>query len=177
MKRVIHSLGAVLAVALASLSQLDGVLPTKTMKVVATVLAVAVALITQIDRVLPGPPAAVLLLVVSSFGFTACPHPGPGPVTPGGVISCGAEAVQSCAAGALPAVNECLAGTSNVTDCLLALIQPVGCITHDVIACLVRHEGAAAEHASQANAADKRDARIAARAREYLQGQGVQFAP
>lgn len=174
MKRYIHSIGAVLAVALVSLSQLEGILPGPKLKALSAGLAVLVALLTQIDRILPGPPAAAIVLVLV---FGGCPHPGPGPVTPGGVISCGAEAVQSCAPSALPAVNECLAGTSNVTSCLLGLIQPVGCITREVIACLVQHEGGAAEHASKANPADKRDARIAVRAREYLEGQGVKFAP
>jgi hypothetical protein len=63
-----------------------------------------------------------------------------------------------------------------VTSCLIGLIQPAGCVTYETVACLVRHEGAAAEHASQANPDDTRDARRAARAKAFLTGQGVQFA-
>src|SRR4051794_33018375 len=117
------------------------------------------------------------LLCLAVFAVAACPKPPPGPGEPRpSVIACGTAAVEKCAPQALPAVNECLSGTGDVTSCLLSLIQPAGCVTYETVACLVRHEGAAAEHASQANSGDTRDARRAARAREFISKQGVQFS-
>jgi hypothetical protein len=112
------------------------------------------------------------------MALTACPKPTPGTVEPGhpGIVQCGASAVEKCAPGAVPAVNECLAGTSEIVGCLLGLIQPAGCITYEVIACLTRHEGAAAERAYAANPDDVRDKRRAARAKEFLDKTGAKFA-
>jgi hypothetical protein len=114
-------------------------------------------------------------LIIGVVDLAACPHPTPGPGAPHGIVQCGTEAVQACAPSALPAVNECLSGSGDVTSCLLGLIQPAGCVTYEVIACLVRHEGSAAEHAYQANPQDTRDHWRAQRAREFLEGQRVQF--
>jgi hypothetical protein len=105
----------------------------------------------------------------------ACPRPQPPGVPTHGIVQCGTEAIQKCAPGALPAVNECLSGQGDVTDCLLGLIMPAGCVTYEVVACLVRHEGAAADHAAQANPADALDVRRARRAREFLAKTGAQF--
>jgi hypothetical protein len=108
-----------------------------------------------------------------------CPKPTPGTVEPGhvGVVQCGTSAVQKCAPGAVPAVNECLFGQSEIVTCLLGLIQPAGCITYEVVACLTRHEGAAAERAYAANPDDVRDRRRALRAAEFLDKTGAKFAP
>ncbi len=92
------------------------------------------------------------------------------------VIRCGIEAVQQNWPKAIGPVNTCLAGTDDVTACLLALISPVAGITHDVIACVVRKEGSEFTHAARANPWDTRSARSADRAREFLTKQGYQFA-
>jgi hypothetical protein len=117
---------------------------------------------------------AVLFLLLCS-----CPKPPVGPVEPGTpskLVTCGAQAVQTCAAGAVPAINQCLAGIGDVTSCLLGLIKPGACITYEVIACVVRHEGNAARAAYQNNPDDARDGHRAKRAEEYLAGQGIKFA-
>lgn len=116
----------------------------------------------------------VLCLVVL-LDLAGCPKPGPPGTPTHGVIQCATEAIQKCAPGALPAVSECLSGESDVTACLLGLIQPAGCITYQVVACLVRHEGSAADHAAQANPADAIDVRRARRAKEFLTETGAQF--
>lgn len=115
------------------------------------------------------------VLYTGLLAVTACPHPQPGPGAPHGIVECGAKAVQACAPGALPAVNECLSGSGDVTSCLLGLIQPAGCVTYEVVACLVRHEGAAAEHAHQANPEDTRDHWRAQRAKEFLSKTAAKF--
>lgn len=116
-----------------------------------------------------------LIGIAAALLVSGCPKPPPGPGEPHGIVQCGTEAVQACAPSALPAVNGCLSGTGDVTSCLLGLIQPVGCITYEVVACLVRHEGSAAEHAWQANPEDTRDHWRAQRAKEFLEGQRVKF--
>lgn len=120
---------------------------------------------------------AAVLLVLSVAALPACPHPQPGPVVPGPgkVITCGTNAIQTCGPEALPAVNECLAGLDDVVGCLIGLIKPAGCLTYEVIACLVRHEGSAAGTAARANPADTVDVRRAARAKEFIDRQQIQF--
>jgi hypothetical protein len=120
---------------------------------------------------------AAFLLLVTAAACTGCPHPGPGPVEPGPgkVISCGTAAIQACAPEALPAVNGCLAGAGDIVTCLVGLIKPTGCLTYEVISCLVRHEGSAAAKAASANPADTVDTRRAARAKEYIERQQIQF--
>lgn len=89
---------------------------------------------------------------------------------PARVISCGSEAAKDCAGGALPAVSACLDGTGDVTGCLLGLVQPAGCVTYGVIACLVRGERDA-EHQRMALITSER----ALRATEFLEKTGAQF--
>lgn len=110
-----------------------------------------------------------------SLTVTACPHPGPNPGEPGKIVKCGTTAIQTCASEVLPAVNECLAGVSDVTSCLLGLIKPTSCLSYEVIACLVRHEGAAAHEAAALNPRDIVDAQRAARSEEFLAKQSVKF--
>jgi hypothetical protein len=121
--------------------------------------------------------AAALLFLIAAVACSGCPHPGPGPVEPGPgkIISCGTAAIEACAPQALPAVNGCLAGTGDIVSCLVGLIQPTGCLTYEVISCLVRHEGSAAAKAASANPADAVDTRRAARAKEYLERQQIRF--
>jgi hypothetical protein len=114
-----------------------------------------------------------LLFFIACMG---CPKPVPGTPPRPGIVQCGTKAVEKCAPGALPGVNECLAGQSEIVTCLLGLIQPAGCITYEVVACLTRHEGAAAERAYQANPDDLRDRRRAIRAAEFIDKTGAKFA-
>lgn len=114
-------------------------------------------------------------LFVAALFLAACPKPGPGPTPIPGLVECGTDAIQACASSALPGVNECLSGKGDVVTCILGLIQPAGCITYEVVACLTQHEGSAAEHAAQTNPANTRDARRAARAREFLEKTGARF--
>lgn len=119
-----------------------------------------------------------ILLFVLALSCTPKP---PTPENPGSprpaIVKCGVDAVTKAAPKALPLVNECLAAISgDVTSCLLGLIKPAIDITYEVIVCLTRNEGAAANAAAQANPENTVDARRAARAREFLAGQGVQFA-
>ncbi len=124
------------------------------------------------------PYALFAAIVALSVSLACTPKPGtaPGPTAPGGVISCGTKAVTDHAAQTLAPVNQCLASTGDVTNCLLGLVQPLVGITTEVIACVTRHEGSAAAAASRANPDDAVDARRMARAREFLEGQGFQFA-
>lgn len=173
LKQIIHGAGLVAAAALGALSQLDGVLPSAKLRAASGILAVLVALFTNLDKIVNAAPTLLLLLAVLPLA-TGCPKPTPGPVGPHpSVIQCGIEAVSKCAPQALPAVNECLSGAADPNACLLGLIQPGGCLTFAVIACLVGHEGAAADRAAAANPDDARDALIGNRARDFLGSQGV----
>src|SRR4051794_18758385 len=96
------------------------------------------------------------LLCLAVFALAACPKPTPAPGQPPGPVQCGTNAVEQCAPSALGGVNDCLSGFADITSCLISLIQPATCVTYQVVACLVRHEGTAAEHAAQANHDDTR---------------------
>lgn len=112
---------------------------------------------------------AVLLAALSaSLAVPSCRVPPP-TTGVGKIISCGTDAVRSCGPMTLPAVNTCLAGDGDVTSCLLGLIRPATCVTEEVVACLVRHEGAEFAHAAQANPDDVRSFRCADRAKTFLE--------
>jgi hypothetical protein len=116
---------------------------------------------------------ALLLFLVAG-----CPKPSPG-VEAGphpGVVQCGTNAVEKCAPSALPAVNGCLTGRGDITSCLISLIHPAACWTYEVVVCLTRHEGAAAQRAYDLNPQDTRDGWRAQRAKEFLDKQQVQFS-
>ena len=113
---------------------------------------------------------AAFMLTFAVLSASCQPKPGTnGGLGNPGLISCGTQAVTDHATEAMPAVNACLSGTSDIVTCLLGLVRPAVGIGVDVIGCLTRHEGAAASAVSQANPADTVDARRAARAREFLQ--------
>lgn len=174
----LHTIGLVAAAALAALSQLEDVLPSKTLRVISAMLSFVVALATQISRVAARKPPPLSLLLLAALALAACPKPTPGgPVVVHPFVDCSLSAVQQCAPQALPAVNECLAGHGDVTTCLLGLIKPGTCLVYETVACLVRHEGDIAERAAARNPGDAVDVRRAARAREFLDGQHVTFAP
>jgi hypothetical protein len=92
------------------------------------------------------------------------------------LIACSGDALAHCAPDLLGPVNECLSGKTDVVACLTGFARPAGCTAIDYIACLVRHEGSAASAAAQANPSDSMDVRRAARAHEYLERIGAQFA-
>lgn len=102
--------------------------------------------------------------------LTACqPKPGANGLGSPGLISCGTKAVSDHAIDALPGVNRCLAGDGDIQACLFGLVQPAVGILIETVACVTKHEGAAARSAAQANPFDERDKRRDARAREFLE--------
>ena len=111
-----------------------------------------------------------LLVLVLAAG---CPRPIPGqpPNTGQRIVKCATDAIQACAPQVLPAVNECLSGSGAVTDCLLGLIKPGTCVTYEVVACLVKHEGDAAARIR----GSARDNIVAARAADFIALQGIVF--
>lgn len=111
--------------------------------------------------------------VVIALLFQACPRPtGEPPRQP---AVCSGHLIEECAPLALPLVGECLAAASDVVPCILGITRIVGCATYEILACVVRHEGSAAEHAYQANPQDTRDHWRAQRAREFLERTGAKF--
>lgn len=121
---------------------------------------------------------ALLLLV-------GCPRPADGPPT-SVPIRCGTQAIADCGPAALPAVDMCLDGAGDITACLMGLVRPVGCVTYEVIACLVRGEGNKAEHMVQTETAAPKMGVMgpagsvnwhrAERAKEFLSRTGAKFA-
>lgn len=120
-------------------------------------------------------------------GALGCPKPTPGPGEPhaGGPLHCGTQAISACAPKALPVIYSCLDGTGDATACLMGLIAPVGCAAYEVVACLVRGEGAKAEHMAQAETPTAVGVmgqvgpaywRRAARAKEFLEKTGAHFS-
>lgn len=127
------------------------------------------------------------LLPLLALLATACPRPQPGPGQPqaSAPIRCGSAAIESCASAALPGIYACLDGAQDATSCLLGLVRPVGCAAYETIACLVRGEGAKAEHLAQAEAASPIRGAMgpagspnwqrAARAKDFLERTGAKF--
>jgi hypothetical protein len=169
--KLIRAVGDLLIVVTAGLVALGDAYPKMAW------IAAAVACLKLLQKYfLPAPSQKmfpVVLLILTLSGSTSCGHT---PPTVSGVISCGSEAIQRCAPTALPAVNDCLAGDGDVVACLVGLIQPVGCMTQETIACVVRKEGSSANAAAQANPSDTVDAKRASRAKEYLTRQNIRFA-
>jgi hypothetical protein len=130
-------------------------------------------MIAELKEVARGAIAGIVLGILIG-SITACPKPTPGqpPPTP---AKCSGHLLESCAPQVLPLVGECLAATSDVVGCILAITRVVGCATYEILACVVRHEGSAAEHAAQANPADTRDQWRAQRAREFLDRTNATF--
>lgn len=116
-----------------------------------------------------------LVLVLLLFAVS-CRVP-PRHTTVGAVIRCSADAVQSNWPRILPAVNTCLGDetVSDVTGCLLALVNPATGITEDVVACLVRERGSDAFAAAQANPRDARSSRAATRAHGFILAREYRF--
>lgn len=117
-----------------------------------------------------------IYLVITLVLVASCPKPTPGPGTPPPTPAvCSGHLLEQCAPQVLPLVGECLAATSDVVGCVLAITRVVGCATYEILACVVRHEGSAASAAYQANPEDTRDHWRAQRAREFLERTGAKF--
>lgn len=109
------------------------------------------------------------------FLLSACPKPVPLPGDPGKGVSCIPSLIEACAPKVVPLINECLASNVDVVPCILGITKVVGCATYELLACSVRARGSEAEHAALANPADTRDARMAARAKEFLERTQTKF--
>lgn len=121
-----------------------------------------------------GIPLAVLLTILA-LGCT--PRTGGGePTGPSKIVSCGGEALAHCAPDMLGPTNECLAGSGDIVSCLMGFTRPAACAGLDIVACMVRHEGAAAKAAAASNPNNTVDARRSARAEEFLRRKNVAFA-
>jgi hypothetical protein len=126
-------------------------------------------------------PAALLLIAVGALGLVGivcqgCRTPPPGtPGTGQRIVNCATQAVADTWPEFLPQVNGCLAHDTGAMGCLLSLIQPAVGATEDLIACLVRNQGAAYAHAAQANPGDAVSVRAAAAARQWLIERNVVF--
>jgi hypothetical protein len=108
-------------------------------------------------------------IVIAALCLGCQPKPaGGGGLGSPGVVSCGTKAVGDHAVDALPGVNRCLGGDGDVMACLLGLVQPALGIVLETVACVTKHEGAAAHAAAQANPGDTMDLHRANRAREFL---------
>lgn len=102
--------------------------------------------------------------------LAACqPKPKPDGLGAPRVLSCATRAAGEHAVDVLPGINQCLAGSGDVLACALGLLNPVGGIVLETIACVAKHEGAAARAAADANPFDDRDRHRAARAAELLE--------
>jgi hypothetical protein len=110
--------------------------------------------------------------------LAACPKPPPGPGEPHPQpVNCIPGMIAACAPVVIPLINECLAGAGDVVPCVLGITKVAGCATYEILACVVRARGGEAARSAQANPADTRDARMADRAKEYLERTGATFAP
>jgi hypothetical protein len=120
---------------------------------------------------------AFLLLVLALFAaHAACTHTQTPGSPPEGVLDCGAEVVNTCAAQALGPVNTCLADLGDWQGCLAGLISPAVCGAETVVGCLVRHAGSQASAAAQVNQGDEVSARVAERSRAWIRSRGYVFA-
>jgi hypothetical protein len=139
MIKLFHRLGTVLGpVAAALAASSDG---PAWMRAAGAGLGALVALLAVLEKAWGRdglPPLALLALLL--LPLAACPRPVAVNGIPNGVISCGVESAKNCASDAFPAVANCLDGEGDVTSCILGLVQPAGCVTFGVVACLTRRE-------------------------------------
>lgn len=115
-----------------------------------------------------------LMAAALTVAALACrvPHPD---TWQGKAIRCSGEALERCWPTVMGPVNTCLGG-EEASTCLLALIKPGTCTAEEIVACLVRKSGSEAVHASQANPADIRSARMATNAKAWIAERGYEFA-
>jgi hypothetical protein len=131
--------------------------------------------------------ARVALLAVALAACAHQPPPAPGePPPPPSRIHCGTEALEVCAPAVLSGIYGCIDGTDDIVSCLMgSVVKPLPCAAFEVVACLVRGEGAKAEHLAQAEAsspirgvmgpAGSTSWRRAARAKQFLERTGAKF--
>lgn len=119
----------------------------------------------------------LLAIVLSSLLlFPGCPKPIPGT---GGQppAKCSGHLLEECGPLALPLVNECLIGTTDVVACILGITKLAGCATYEILACVVKGQGEQAATAYQVNPLDMRDQHRAQRAQEFITKTGATFTP
>lgn len=120
--------------------------------------------------------SSTLLALALLVSVLACnPKPGQQPPTARGMIDCGSQAIVNRAPDLLPGVNQCLGGSGDITMCLVGLAGASVGVVADTVACLARHEGAAAASAAKENPFNEADKRRAARAREFLEKNDIRF--
>lgn len=119
---------------------------------------------------------AVIALAVAVLTITGCRAHAPGtPSYLDRVVDCSTQQVRDCWPSALPATNTCLANLGDWQSCLAALISPAGCVTADVLACVVRQAGSVAAASAAANSDDAVSERIATRARSWITDNHVTY--
>lgn len=116
--------------------------------------------------------AAVCFTAAAVFA-ASCKLPPPGTVTRK-IIDCAVETGKQQAIGLIAPVNTCLTGGST-TECLLGLINPVAGVTEELIACVVRSQGAEFNAAAAINVSDTRSWRAAENARVFISKRGYEF--
>ena len=116
----------------------------------------------------------IVALLVTLLASAGCPGGCQVP-TGGQAIQCGSEAIEKNWHKALPKVNACLTMATGWEGCLIGLIEPAVGITEDVIACLVKDQGAKFADTASANPSDATSKDGAAHAAEFLQKRGYKF--
>ncbi len=116
---------------------------------------------------------AIACFVAAAVFATSCRLPPPG-TTGRKLIDCATDAVKQNGIGLIAPVNTCLTG-GDVQSCLLGLINPAAGITYDVLACVVRREGAEFAAAEAINANDTRSRRGATSARQWIAAEQIEF--
>lgn len=116
---------------------------------------------------------ALFVAAVVAWSSMGCKMPQPGTVGRK-LIDCGTEAVKKNAIGIIPEVNSCLTGDS-AKDCLLGLVNPAVGITYDVVACVVRRQGAEFAASEQINPLDVRSKVAAGNAHEFIAAEQIEF--
>lgn len=118
----------------------------------------------------------VIFFLLSLLLFPGCPKPIPGT---GGEppAKCSGHLLEQCGPLALPLVNECLVGDTDVVACILGITKLVGCATYEILACVVKNQGDAAAASYKANPLDTRDHWRAQRAQDFLTKTHASFAP
>jgi len=85
------------------------------------------------------PLVVVFVILMTSVGCPGCPPPPDS--TLGKVINCAGLSANQ-AIPLIPKINDCLTGAVDWKGCLISLISPAANVTTDVIACVVRDQGA-----------------------------------
>ena len=170
--RIWHALGLIAGIGLQIAPPLLAFAPagTWTARVLGIVVLVLTNLATIVGKVAPGEVLKsakgflpFLLIPLLLCGCAGCPSP----LAPGKIVDCaGAECRAHCPEMAAQ-VTACLV-SKDVASCLTGLIVPALGISYDVIACVVRQQGASANANVMAKSTSVDDSKIANAAREWM---------